>query len=102
MTIIYNLSTHGKKCHHLIDNFHGTIAELRNRSFALLNPGLNPNSLPSKTQRLGFSKYSTCIIATAFDKYLKNKKVPKMEVVQAFLNDQPDESELKEYAVKQI
>ena len=33
---------------------------------------------------------------------MTNKTIPKKEAVQAFLNDQPDESELKEYSVNQI
>ena len=98
----HNLSMHRKKCHCSIDNFQGDIHELRNRSKALMNPGINPNSLSAKLPRVGFTKYSTCIIATYFDKYVTNKTMPKIEAVQAFLNDQPDESELKEYSVNQI
>ena len=51
--------------------------ELRKRSKALMNPGINPNSFPTKIPRVGFSKYSTCIIATYFDKYVTNKTMPK-------------------------
>jgi hypothetical protein len=91
----HNLSMHRKKCHCSIDNFQGDIQELRNRSQALM-------SLPAKTPRVGFTKYSTCIIATYFEKYVTSKTMPKIEAVQAFLNDQPDESELKEYSVNQI
>ena len=98
----HNLSMHRKKCHCSIDNFQGDIHELRNRSKALMNPGINPTSLSAKIPRVGFTKYSTCIIATYFDKYVTNKTMPKIEAVQAFLNDQPDESELKEYSVNQI
>ena len=55
-----------------------------------------------KRNQARFSKTSRRIIEKVFKIYVKQKKVPKLEVVQAFLNDQPNDSELKTFSIKQI